>query len=484
MKKEIYLNKAVHQGKEFVKLYFKKNLKVERYFKGISWIKFSKTYNCYCIPNRPTFIEALRKVLPAEININSYYLNREKEAQQLLPLKRDPLKREKEEMAPPNRELYSKRRTLISFHPFKEKKIDSIRISFQYDPAVYEILKAAVYIRWLKDQQLWLMPAKLGLLEDLLKKLIPVGKVALSRLLVIKDLKIKQLLLEQGWQQKNWRSCPVTYLEKLVLMDYSEQTLRTYYGLMGNFINAFREKTMEEINAFSKEEINQYHCNLMQEKHASLVQLNQSVNAVKFYYEQVLGKEKQQYELIRPKKEKKLPQVLSIEETASLLKGVGNLKHQCILYLIYSAGLRISEVCKLKISDIQSDRQQLFIRGGKGKKDRQSLLSQKALALLRTYYKQYHPKTYLFEGQFGGAYSVSSVQKIFHRAKALANIKKIVTVHSLRHSFATHLLEQGTDLRYIQALLGHNSSKTTEIYTHITTKGIEKIKSPLDNLDI
>ncbi|MTI29738.1 integrase [Cytophagales bacterium RKSG123] len=328
------------------------------------------------------------------------------------------------------------------------------------------------------------MPAKLGLLEDLLKKLIPVGKVALSRLLVIKDLKIKQLLLEQGWQQKNWRSCPVTYLEKLVLMDYSEQTLRTYYGLMGNFINAFREKTMEEINAFSKEEINQYHCNLMQEKHASLVQLNQSVNAVKFYYEQVLGKEKQQYELIRPKKEKKLPQVLSIEETASLLKGVGNLKHQCILYLIYSAGLRISEVCKLKISDIQSDRQQLFIRGGKGKKDRQSLLSQKALALLRTYYKQYHPKTYLFEGQFGGAYSVSSVQKIFHRAKALANIKKIVTVHSLRHSFATHLLEQGTDLRYIQALLGHNSSKTTEIYTHITTKGIEKIKSPLDNLDI
>jgi site-specific recombinase XerD len=198
----------------------------------------------------------------------------------------------------------------------------------------------------------------------------------------------------------------------------------------------------------------------------------------------VLGRPVKTYYVQRPKKEKRLPEVLSEEEVASVLNAVENIKHKAILSLIYSAGLRLGELINLKINDIDSKRMVVNIRQGKGKKDRLSLLSEKVLLLLREYYTVYQPKEWLFEGQFFGQYSATSVQKVFRIAKAKAGIKKPATVHTLRHSFATHLLERGTDLRYIQALLGHKNPKTTEIYTHITKKGMEKIKSPFDNLNI
>ncbi len=151
---------------------------------------------------------------------------------------------------------------------------------------------------------------------------------------------------------------------------------------------------------------------------------------------------------------------------------------------IYSGGLRISELINLKIKDIDSNRMQIRISQSKGKKDRYTLLSKKTLITLRHYFKEYKPKEWLFEGEGGGQYAERSIQNIFKKAVLKANIKKKSSVHSLRHSFATHLLENGTDLRYIQSLLGHSSSKTTEIYTHITTKGFDKIENPLDKLEI
>jgi len=192
----------------------------------------------------------------------------------------------------------------------------------------------------------------------------------------------------------------------------------------------------------------------------------------------------QTYYIQRPKKEKKLPVVLCEEEVVKILRQITNLKHKCIIHLIYFSGLRLSEAINLKISDIDSYRKIITIKGAKGKKDRISLLSDAVLALLRKYYKQYRPKEWLFEGQKGGKYSPKSVQKIFHAACFKSGIKKHATIHTLRHSFATHLLEHGTGLRYIQELLGHKNSKTTEIYTHITKKGWDKIKSPIDYLEI
>ena len=184
----------------------------------------------------------------------------------------------------------------------------------------------------------------------------------------------------------------------------------------------------------------------------------------------------------RPEKPHQLPGVLSKEEVKRKLAATDNLKHRCLLQLLYAGGLRISEVINLKLTNVQSGRNLLLIRGGKGKKDRTTLLSQKLLESLRAYYKEYRPKAWLFEGQFGGQYTTDSIRHVFNACVEKAGVKTRATPHTLRHNFATHLLEKGTDLRYIQTLLGHRSSKTTEIYTHITTHALEKITSPLDNL--
>jgi integrase/recombinase XerD len=201
-------------------------------------------------------------------------------------------------------------------------------------------------------------------------------------------------------------------------------------------------------------------------------------------YEQVLNMPQRFYEVERPLVEKKLPMVLSEPEIARLISAIENLKHKAIVVTIYSCGLRLSEVLNLKLTDLQSDRGVVLIRNGKGKKDRTSMLSENTLALLRRYYRAYRPVEFLFEGMNGGPYSSKSVQSIVKKGLKKAGIKRPASVHTLRHSFATHLLESGTDLRHIQALLGHSSSKTTEIYAHISTKFLRSIKSPLDNLDI
>ncbi len=223
---------------------------------------------------------------------------------------------------------------------------------------------------------------------------------------------------------------------------------------------------------------------LVDERQISTSYQNQSINAIKFYYEQVLGGKRKFYFLDRPRKEKRLPVVLSEEEVVRIFGQVGNIKHKCLLMLIYSAGLRIGEALNITVADIDSARGQVSIRGAKGNKDRVSLLSASLLPLLREYYQQYQPKKYLFEGMGGGKYSARSAQAVLKRAVKQAKIKKNVTLHTLRHSFATHLLENGTDLRYIQTLLGHNSSRTTEIYTHVSTKALRDIRSPLDKLNL
>ena len=223
---------------------------------------------------------------------------------------------------------------------------------------------------------------------------------------------------------------------------------------------------------------------LVTERKISESYQNQSINAIKFYYEKVLGGARKKYSIDRPRSERTLPVVLSTTEVADILTQVNNLKHKTLLMVAYSTGMRISELRNLKITDLDSQRKQIKIEQGKGKKDRYTLLSDKVLPLLREYYKGYKPKKYLFEGPKETQYSTSSMQIILHMAVRKAGIKKKVTMHTLRHSFATHLLEQGTDVRYIQSLLGHENTKTTQIYTHVTTKGFDQIKSPLDMLDI
>lgn len=270
------------------------------------------------------------------------------------------------------------------------------------------------------------------------------------------------------------------YDRLLKLKNYSPNTVKSYLHCFEKFLNHFKNR---DINLLGKEEIAEFLYEESQ-KGLSYGYQNQIINAVKFYYEKVLKRKKEYYDIPRAKRPQKLPVVFSEEEVQTLIGNIQNLKHKCVLYLIYSAGLRISEAVNMKIGDIDSKRNVIIVRGGKGKKDRTTLLSQKLLTLLREYYIQYRPKEYLFEGEFGNQYSVKSIQNTFNKALERSGIRKDATVHSLRHSFATHLLEHGTNLRYIQELLGHESSKTTEIYTHITKKGMYNIISPLDNLQV
>jgi len=261
---------------------------------------------------------------------------------------------------------------------------------------------------------------------------------------------------------------------------YSDNTVKTYTDALKSFLLFYNTKPIE---AITNEDIIIYNNDFILENKLSASYQNQIVNAVKLFFRTIENKVMNEQLIHRPKSEKKLPNVLSKEEVKLILNAHCNIKHKAMLSLIYSCGLRRSELLKLKPLDIDSKRNIITIRAAKGKKDRIVPLSEKILAMLREYYKSNKPKTWLFEGQnTGEQYSEKSLQSVLKQALEKVNNKKPVTLHWLRHSYATHLLESGTDLRYIQELLGHSSSKTTEIYTHVSTKNIQQIKSPFDDL--
>ena len=276
---------------------------------------------------------------------------------------------------------------------------------------------------------------------------------------------------------KDYRAAISVLETRLMVARYSSSTQSIYRYMFREFLKSVYPKPLHQIN---KWDILKYHQYLIQERQVSASYQNQSINAIKFYLEHVLGHDRQLFDLERPKKRQVLPQVLSLEEIQKIIVNTENIKHKAILTTIYSAGLRMSELIHLKLGDIDSDGMRIWIRSGKGAKDRLTVLSEHLLDLLRLYFMQYRPKAYLFEGPDEGKYSPSSVRKILIRAVKKAGIKKKVTPHTLRHSFATHLIEHGTNLRYVQTLLGHTSAKTTEIYTHVSSRKLEEVKSPLD----
>jgi len=261
---------------------------------------------------------------------------------------------------------------------------------------------------------------------------------------------------------------------------YSQSTILTYSDALRSFLTFYNDKAIAEIN---NDDVIRYNNEYILNNNLSSSFQNQVVNAIKLYFSTVRETKIQLDKIHRPKREKILPNVLSKSEVKLIVNAHSNIKHKMMLSLIYACGLRRSELLHLKPTDIDSKRGIIIIRQSKGKKDRIAPLSEKILHMLRHYYIAYKPKTWLFEGHIAGElYSEKSIQSVLKQALQKAGITKPVTLHWLRHSFATHLLESGTDLRYIQELLGHNSSKTTEIYTHVSTKSIQQIKSPFDDL--
>jgi integrase/recombinase XerD len=271
-----------------------------------------------------------------------------------------------------------------------------------------------------------------------------------------------------------------TFIRYLNSKRYSPNTIKVYLDSISTFLRYF---SMKDITDISNDDLIDFNNNYILKNNFSSSFQNQVVNAVKLYFSAIEHK-KMDVELIhRPRREKVLPNVLSKEEVKAILNAHVNIKHKMMLSLIYSCGLRCGELLALHPVHIDSKRNIVLLKCAKGKKDRIVPLSPLILKMLREYYKIYKPKTYLFEGQnMGIPYDARSLQLILKQALQKTGITKSVTLHWLRHSYATHLLESGTDLRYIQELLGHNSSKTTEIYTHVSTKSIQQIKSPFDDL--
>ncbi|MCL4483425.1 MAG: site-specific integrase [Bacteroidetes bacterium] len=261
---------------------------------------------------------------------------------------------------------------------------------------------------------------------------------------------------------------------------YSSSTVKVYCESLQLFFRFFKEKRIEAIeNADLVDFNNRY---ILANGYSGTLQ-NQVVNALKLFYSRMEGVQLQVDQLERPRRSHPLPNVLSKEEVAAILQAPTNIKHRAMLSLIYACGLRRSELLNLKLQDVDSKRGLLIIRQAKGNKDRIAPISHKVIEMLRDYYKCYKPRKWLFEGQnTNEQYSEASLAKVLKMSCKKALITKPVTLHWLRHSYATHLLESGTDLRYIQELLGHKSSKTTEIYTHVSTKSLQNIKSPFDDL--
>lgn len=269
--------------------------------------------------------------------------------------------------------------------------------------------------------------------------------------------------------------------KKLVIENYSDKTVRSYLNALHHFLNYL---TSLQVAAINDKHIEDYLYICAKEKNYSFSSMRQVIASIRFLYQKVLEKPIPKGLNITIRKPQTLPVVLSREEVKKLIGVTHNLKHKSILILLYSSGLRLGELLNLRIADIDSQRMRIHIHSGKGKKDRYVILSEKALTILREYYKKFQPKAFVIEGQKGGRYSQSSVQSIIKTAVKKAGIRKKASAHTLRHSFATHLLDDGTDIRYIQELLGHKKLETTQIYTHVSSHSIDKIKSPFDTLDI
>ena len=353
---------------------------------------------------------------------------------------------------------------------YKEQKdgTDYIRVEYAENGEISLLLSQDKAVKMAGNGSAYIT-AETFKLSDFYDRYSPYAYIDYSRVYVRHPKPTREYTLPEG------------YLELLEQKRYSPSTIKTYRAYFSDFMEYHKGRNIDRLKVA---DINKYILYLVNEKKISVSQQNMRINAIKFYYEQVKGGQRQYYGgITRAKEYKSLPEVLSRNEVARILACLSNRKHRCMISLIYSAGLRRSELLNLTPKDIISERMLVRIMG-KGRKCRYSLLSEKLLKDLREYFKEYRPQKWLFEGETPGEqYSASALVKILKEAASRAGIKHRVHVHMLRHSFATHLLEQGTDLRTIQELLGHNDIKTTSIYLHVTSAHKSSIPNPLDSLD-
>lgn len=363
----------------------------------------------------------------------------------------------------------------LIFHRQEER----IALRFEYDCELTTMLRSNfASLRWSKRLKCWHLPNENQTLEILLQLFKGIAYLDYRSLSILQEKQKNGLKNENQLTEEN--HLKIEQFKKYLLSKrYSSSTIKVYTESLRTFLLFYSKNTSELTN----DDIIHFNTAYILEKKLSQSYQNQVVNAIKLFTKVIEGNKLQPALIHRPRSEKKLPNVLSMREVKMIIDACANQKHKMMLSLIYGCGLRRSELLHLTPQSIHSDRNLLIIRQSKGRKDRVVPISDTMIELLRNYYKSYRPKSWLFEGQTSGnQYSEASLQKVLKMAVHKAKIEKPVTLHWLRHSYATHLLEAGTDLRYIQELLGHTSSRTTEIYTHVSEKSIQKIISPFDRL--
>lgn len=367
---------------------------------------------------------------------------------------------------------------MIQVKSFEREKKIRIGFYFAYNKPLIDLFKQHEGACWSARDNCWHIPFDFEQYNNLKASIQGVfPDIVIQEDLDASHIKIVSTPIEEKQQKAQQIDSYRKWLEQ---KRYSSSTIETYVDGIRQFFKFYIDKPISEIN---NEDVIFFNNEFIIKREFSRSYQTQIISSIKLFYSRI-EKRKLNPEIIeRPRREHKLPNVLSKEEVGKLLKSLRNDKHSSMLSLIYACGLRRSELIKLKPVDIDSKRKILKVRAGKGMKDRIVPISDKVIEMLRNYYKRYKPKVYLFEGQIEGTpYSETSLQEILKHAVKQANINKPVTLHWLRHSYATHLLENGTDLRYIQEILGHKSSRTTEIYTHVSTKSIQQIRTPFDDL--
>lgn len=390
----------------------------------------------------------------------------------------------------------------INCTPVHHRGKDCMGLYFAYNPQLQGILRHADFVHWSQSKKCWYIANEKDSIIQLQKLLAGSAELSISQ----EENRVHSVIVEKKSGREippaqissNTKNSlkPVTvqaisvenqealqlYHQQLILKGYSQSTIRTYENEFRQFLHSIKDNAAQRFPVSRLKDYFQYCFTTLK---LSENTIHSKINAIKFYYEQVLHREKFFWEIPRPKKPLQMPKLLNEDELRKLFNALINRKHKAMLFTAYSAGLRVSEVVNLKIADIDSQRMQIFIERAKGKKDRYVNLSPVLLDILRKYLLEYkpRPKLYLFESeQTLSAYPTRTAQQIFANAKSKAGIKKEVGIHSLRHSFATHLLDKGTDIKYIKELLGHFNIKTTERYLHVSKKQLINIVSPLDDL--
>lgn len=484
MKTKVLLKRIFHRDRWRIAIFFDFDETMKSKVKSIPGATYSATHRCFYVDDSEENLKLVMKTVRdiAEIDISALTRKeRESVAAVVQP------ENEGREKSPPEPESADCRRYgPVEFRISEKEGLLVIKFLGFFDHEWIREMRSYGNLEFDKKRKEWLLPWSKLTCDSLADYYASKGvKVNVTKQVVNEDLKSERKITGDEIRSKLLGRKALDGLDMLTwYLDenrYSPRTRESYLAMLEFFFRYFSPKEPADI---TEDEISKFLYDFIIRLGYSATYQNQMVSAIKIYYT-IAGKGKVDPDFLeRPRRRRSLPKVFSKEEVSSILNSSGNLKHKLLLWIIYSCGLRRSEVTNIRLTDLDRERNILHIREGKGMVDRFVPVPDKVWVKVDEYKSAYKPREYLFEGQTGGRYSSESVYRVFKEALVKAGIKKDVGVHSLRHSYATHLHENGLDIRYIQELLGHKSTRTTEIYTHVSRRNLIAVRSPIEDLDV